>query len=117
MSMIKKQNQDMFKDLSIENFWYPFVAVIIDNMNCAFIVCAGDKMKIRKMLTFFAELMWPVYKSTFESKYKFFEYIDCTTLGILDAYERRFEIEKIQDVFYIVKNNWNKNHKYITSFR
>lgn len=117
MSMFKTQNQDMFKNLSIENFWYPFIATIFDNMNCAFMIGNGDKMKIRKMLTFLAELMWPLYKSTFESKYKFFEYIDCTTLGILDAYERRFEIEKIQDVFYIVKQNWNKNHKYIIKNR
>ena len=85
MSMFKTQNQDMFKDLSIENFWYPFVATIFDNMNCAFIIGAGDKTKIHKILTFLAELLWPLYKSTFESKYKFFEYIDCTTLGILDA--------------------------------
>lgn len=113
MSKFKTQNQDMFKDLSIEHFWYPFIATIHNNMTFAFITGGGDKIKTRKILTFFAELMWPLYKSTFESKSKFIEFIDCTTLGILDAYERRFEIEKIQDVFYIVKKNWNKNHKYI----
>ena len=115
MSMLKTQNQDMFKDLSIEHFWYPFITVIIDNMNFALITGADDKMKIREILTGLTELIWPLYKSTFESKYKFYEYINCTTLGILDASERRFKPEKIQEVFYIVKMNWNKNHKYITS--
>ena len=115
--MLKTQNQDMFKDLSIEHFWYPFITVIIDNMNYAFIMGAGDKMKIRKMLTFIAELMWPTYKSTFESKNKFIECVNCTTLGILDAADRRFKPETIKEVFYIIKMNWNKNNKYITSIK
>lgn len=113
MSKFKTQNQDMFKDLSIEHFWYPFIETVHNNMNCAFIVGAGDKMKIRKILTFLAELMWPLYKSTFESKSKFMEFIDCTTLGILDAADRRFKPETIKEEFYIVKMNWEKNHKYI----
>ena len=117
MSIIKTQNQDMFKDLSIEHFWYPFVATIFDNMNFAFIIGAGDKMKIRKILTFLAELLWPMYKSTFESKNKFIECVNCTTLGILDSADRRFKLETIKEVFYVVKMNWNKNHKYITSIK
>lgn len=117
MSKFKTQNQDMFKDLSIEHFWYPFIATIHDNMSFAFITGGGDKIKTRKILVFFAELMWPLYKSTFESKSKFMEFIDCTTLGILDASERRFKPETIKEEFYIVKMNWNKNYKYIKNIK
>ena len=117
MSIIKTQNQDMFKDLSIKNFWYPFTATMFDIMNCAFIIGAGDKMKIRKILTFLAELLWPMYKSTFESKNKFIECVNCTTLGILDAADRRFKPETIKEVFYLVKMNWNKNIKYLKALK
>ena len=112
MSIIKTQNQDMFKDLSIKNFWYPFTATMFDIMSFAFVMGAGDKIKIRKILTFFAELIWPLYKSTFESKNKFIECVNCTTLGILDAADSRFKPETIKETFYMVKNNWNKNKKY-----
>lgn len=112
MSKFKTQNQDMFKDLSIEHFWYPFIATIHDIMSFAFITGGGDKIKTRKILTLFAELLWPLYKSTFESKCKFIECVNCTTLGILDAADRRFKPETIKEEFYIVKMNWNKNYKY-----
>lgn len=71
MSKFKTQNQEMFKDLSIENFWYPFTAVIFDNISIALKTGASDKIKTKQIITFFAELMWPLYKSTFESKCKF----------------------------------------------
>ena len=83
----------------------------------ASITNGGDKTKNPEILTTLVEIMWPVYESTFKSKCKFIECINCTTLGILDASESRFENTTVKDVFYIVKKNWNKNHKYIQNIK
>lgn len=108
-----KERKGIFKDYSIEKFWPMFVSQITDNMILASTINGGDKTKNPQILMSLAELMWPIYEKIFKSKYKFYMYINLTTLGILDAYESGVEISDVKKVFDIIKKNWNKNYKYM----
>ena len=110
-----RERKGIFKGYSIDKFWPILIGHTIDTMNFVDDICRDDYEKRQKMMTLSFEVLYTLYKTTFDNKRKFFEYANEVVLAILDT---KYPINddgtiNNEGILKTLKNNWTKNYNYI----
>jgi len=112
---MKKEKKRMFKGLSVENFWLPFTATLIEASNTAMMMSKGEDLMYVKIIALCHDVLVPLYVdskaidiNTFNRMFYVFVYVfEC----IYSAKNHKEIIRSInvEDFFDNIKKNWNKD--------
>ena len=115
--MVLKEKKRMFKGLSIENFWLPFTANLIEASNMAMLMSNGEDIMYVKCMALCHDLMLPLYVdskaidiNTFNRMFHVFIYVFEFIYGVKNCKENYVKgTIKVEDFFDNIKKNWNKD--------
>ena len=108
--------KELFKGFSVENFWLPFTATILNAHNTAMLLSKGEDKEYCKFIAFVHDLMMPLYVDrvkisleTYDKFFKIFVYVIEFVYG--DPYSTAHELHNkhinVEDLFRNIKKHWN----------
>jgi hypothetical protein len=116
-----KERKGMFKGLSIESFWLPFTAILIDSSNTAMKMTGGEDAAYCKFMALTHDLLLPLYVdskvidlSTYNRMFRVFIFVFEFIYG--DPYYQGHvnkEFKGVEEFFNDIKRNWNTDIKKI----